>query len=51
MDVGPAGVDVLDADLTNNAWRADVDRRPAAYRALRMLMQTQARLTFAGTIG
>lgn len=51
MPAGPAGVLMLDADLTNNAWRAESDRQPAAYRALRLLMQTQAKLTFAGVVG
>lgn len=48
---GPGGVYMIDADLLNNAWRADSDRRPALYRGIRMLLQTQAQLTFAGLIG
>lgn len=48
---GPAGVYLLDSNLLNNAWRAAPDPQPVLYRGLRMLLQTQAQLTFSGVIG
>ena len=47
----PAGVHVLDQNLLNNAWRAEADHAPAFYRGVRLLLQTQSRLSFAGLIG
>jgi hypothetical protein len=48
---GPAGVYLLDKNLLNNGWRAQADHRPAAYRAIRQLLQIQSELSFAGLIG
>ena len=50
-DVGPCGVWVIERDLTDNAWRATPDPRPAALRAIRVLEQLQIRFSFAGAIG
>jgi hypothetical protein len=47
----PAGVYLIDNNLVNNAWRAESDLRPVFYRSIRMLLQAQSRLTFAGIIG
>ncbi len=49
--VGPAGVYLLDVDLTNNAWRLHGDKRPALYRGLRLLLESQSELSFAGFFG
>lgn len=48
---GAAGQFLIDSDLTNNAWRAEADRRPALYRTLRSLLQVQNQLTFTSIIG
>ncbi len=48
---GPCGAYLIDSNLLNNAWRPDVDRAPAFYRALRALLQTQNQLTFTGIAG
>ena len=48
---GPAGVYLLDKNLLNNGWRAQADHTPAAYRAIRQLLQIQSELSFAGLIG
>ena len=45
---GPAGVYLIDQNLLNNGWRAQPDRRPSIYRGVRILLQTQAQLSFAG---
>ncbi|GAB4139486.1 MAG: hypothetical protein Fur0037_05790 [Planctomycetota bacterium] len=47
----PAGVHILDSDLTNNGWRGRSDPAPARQRALRMLLQAQCELSFGGLIG
>ncbi|HLQ37578.1 MAG TPA: hypothetical protein VK348_07245, partial [Planctomycetota bacterium] len=47
----PCGLQLLDADLTNNAWRKTADPAPAVHRGLRALLQAQCELTFAGAIG
>jgi hypothetical protein len=47
----PVGIHLLDADLTNNAWRAAAQPGPARHRALRALLQSQCALTFAGAQG
>jgi hypothetical protein len=51
LDAGSAGVYLIDENLLDNAWQASPDRGPARYRAIRRLLQTQTRLTFAGLIG
>lgn len=48
---GPAGALLLDANLLDNAWRARPDHGPALYRGIRLLLQTQSQLSFAGWIG
>ena len=48
---GPAGVYLLDSNLLNNGWRAEIDHVPARYRAIRQLLQIQSQLSFAGLIG
>ncbi|MEM7203734.1 MAG: M1 family metallopeptidase [Planctomycetota bacterium] len=47
----PAGVYLTDENLLNNAWRAEPDHGPALLRGLRLLLQTQARLSFAALAG
>lgn len=47
----PAGVYLIDENLLNNAWRANRDRMPALYRAIRLLLQSQSQLSFAGLMG
>ena len=51
MPAQPAGVYLLDENLLNNAWRAERQRKPALYRGLRLMLQTQSQLSFAGLIG
>lgn len=51
MPAAPAGVYLMDENLLNNAWRAEHDRRPALYRGVRLMLQTQSQLSFAGLIG
>jgi hypothetical protein len=48
---GPGGVHLLDANLLNNAWRAQPDHGPGLYRGIRLLLQTQSQLVFAGLAG
>lgn len=50
-DDGLVGTHVLDAELGDNVWVAEPDRRPGLYVALRTLLQTQVRLLFAAFIG
>ena len=47
----PAGVYLLDENLLNNAWRAERNREPVLYRGIRMMLEAQSRLSFAGLIG
>jgi hypothetical protein len=51
LDGQPAGVYLIDENLLNNGWRARRDHKPALYRAVRLLLQAQAQLSFAGLIG
>ena len=51
FDGGAAGVYLLDSNLINNAWRRETDAEPALYRALRLLLEVQSELSFAGLIG
>jgi hypothetical protein len=46
-----AGVYLLDANLLNNAWSRQGNSQPALYRALRLLLEIQSELSFAGLIG
>ena len=46
-----AGVYLLDANLLNNRERRERNSEPALYRALRLLLEVQSELTFAGLIG
>ncbi len=45
------GVYLLDANLLNNRERRAGNSEPALYRALRLLLEIQSELTFAGLIG
>jgi hypothetical protein len=47
----PAGAYLIDSNLLNNSWRAEKDSGPSLYRSLRLMLQAQNRLTFAGIIG
>ena len=47
----PAGAYLIDSNLLNNSWQAKRDSNPTFYRSLRLLLQAQNRLTFAGVIG
>lgn len=47
----PAGVYLLDENLLNNAWRSEPDHAPALHRGIRLLLEAQSRLSFAGLIG
>ncbi len=46
-----AGIYFLDTNLLNNAWRRESDSLPALYRALRLLLEVESELSFAGLIG
>jgi hypothetical protein len=48
---GPAGIYLIDANLLNNAWRSAPNRGPARQRAIRLLLQAQSQLSFAGLAG
>ena len=47
----PAGVYLLDANMLNNGWRAEASSAPALYRGVRLLLQAQTQLSYAGLIG
>jgi hypothetical protein len=47
----PCGLQILDEDLTNNAWRRASHPGSALHRTLRAMLQAQSELTFAGLIG
>ncbi len=51
LNVGPAGVYVLDKNFLNNAWQKEPDHRPAIRRSLRSLIWSQAVSNFFGVIG
>ena len=50
-DQGAVGAYLLDANLLDNGWRAEVDPRPALYRGLRWLLRAQSELTFVTGVG
>ena len=51
VDRGVMGTFLIDENLLDNSWQAEPDLRPALYRGVRLLLQTQSRLSFAGLIG
>ena len=47
----PKAVVLTHHNLLNNAWQREHRREPALYRALRLLLQVETELSFAGIIG